>query len=75
MPSDWTPEGGFYEQHAGQGESVYEDASQFDPPVVPTDDQRADDNNRASACSLSDLTTKWPDDFGPSQIYGVGPKS
>lgn len=55
--TDYYPEGGFYETRSRQGESVYEDAAQFDPPVVPVDDQRADDNTRAGATlSISDLT-------------------
>lgn len=68
--SDWYPEGGFYETRAKQGEDPWADDAQFDPPNCPTDDQRADDNNRATAVSWGDLTAEASYKQGPSQVYG-----
>lgn len=68
--TDWYPEGGFYETRARQGESVWEDDANFDPPVpTSTEDMRTVSGKTGAQLSFSDLTREESYDFKPT-IYG-----
>lgn len=73
--SDWYPEGGFYETRAKQGESPWEDAAQFDPPIPATEDMRSGEQGQQTAVSWGDLTQADSYAQGPSQTYGAGPQA